>query len=250
MYKCKLIFNTYYPNNKHIIRTLIHHVLIYIKQSRHSTSLYKSIIARLRLSMSFRLLRDREEEVERRSLTDKVFFHDSLAARQIRARVLVRRFERVNFTPRRLAVRGLKQISTTLRDSIAPERLLDSITTPLPIIFRFSRKDARMVKRDKVAGISSFVSIARPFALLYIPSRNPLYLLRRRSLPVLPLSNVYGRESRSLLKRVSRDLFPSSGCAPRQVRRAITTGFTKRSRRSVTAARPTAPRRQLDALNV
>lgn len=147
----------------------------------------------------------------------KYFFHDSFTARQIRVRDrLASHFEQVNFTPRRLLTDG-SRIRSDFRDF----SITSLQTAPRSPRFE-SASDLRDKKREeRLNSIKSpefrpspglpharFVPLQSSRAIPLSPRHRAL-----DSLPVLPLSHVYGREGRSLLKRVLRNLFPSSSCA-------------------------------------
>lgn len=133
----------------------------------------------------------------------KYFFHDSFTTRQIRARdPLASRFEQVNFTPRRLLTDG-SRIREDFRNFLITSLQIVSRAPrcSLPIGFRFSRDRRRKIKCDKSPEFrpsSLYNPLARPFYLLAI---GPWFL------PVLPLSHVYGRGDRALLKRVSFEIY-------------------------------------------
>jgi len=204
------------------------HTRTYRKQRRKPASLRgsllrESLIGRSWLSTSFRSPRDTPSEAGRRVATskrgraDKVF-PPRLICREANSCYSL---ERVKFARRRAMDSRIKadfrdlviaSLRTRLSISSLPCRSSPSLAA-LPIGFRSTREEAgRKVKRDKVAGIPPFVGIARPLASLYLypPSLPPslrcavLPLSSRDppdSLPILPLSNVYGRGGRSRLKR-------------------------------------------------
>lgn len=138
----------------------------------------------------------------------KYFFHDSFTTRQIRVRdPLVSYFKQVTFT-RRLLTDSSRirkdfcdfSITSLQTASRAPCYLLGMAS---------DLRDRKQEERLNAIKSSEFrpspVYCASSTSFLYNPSRGPLS--SRRPLiffPVFPLSHVYGRAGRSLLKRVFR----------------------------------------------
>lgn len=171
----------------------------------------------------------------------KYFFHDSFTARQIRARdPLATRFEQVNFTPRRLLTDG-SRIRQDFRDFS-----ITSVQTA-SLFPRFqSVSDLRDRKREETLNTIKS-SEFRPSPVLrahFVRPQSPRAILlspRHRALVILFLyfrCLMFMDEEADRSLSAFYEIYFCHQVAP-WIRRAITTRFTKRPKRSVTTARLT-----------